>query len=252
MDSILVFPGGSTAACGFAADCLRRAGIALVDHPSPEVTHLLLDVPSFGPDGSLRGGGRAESLLERLPPAVIVAGGNLRHPALEGYSLLDLLTDADYLAQNAAITAHCALRVAAPLLTATFAGSPTLVIGWGRIGKCLGSLLKSLGAEVTVAARKETDRAMLRALGYQAADTARLEAILPRCRLIFNTVPEMLLPEDRLAACKDCVKIDLASKAGMAGTDVIWARGLPGKYAPESSGRLIAKTFLKLSGEGTL
>ena len=252
MDSILVFPGGSTAACGFAADCLRRAGIALVDHPSPEVTHLLLDVPSFGPDGSLRGGGRAESLLERLPPAVTVVGGNLNHPALKGYPVLDLLTDAGYLAQNAAITAECALQAAAPNLTAVLPECPTLVIGWGRIGKCLGRLLKSMGAEVTIAARKEADRAMLRALGFEALDTARLDDVLPRCRLIFNTVPQMLLPEDRLKACKDCVKIDLASQAGMAGPDVLWARGLPGKLAPGSSGRLIAKTFLKLSGEGTL
>ena len=40
-----------------------------------------------------------------------------------------------------------------------------LVIGWGRIGKCLAALLKGLEADVTVVARKETDRAILHALG---------------------------------------------------------------------------------------
>ena len=32
------------------------------------------------------------------------------------------------------------------------------------------------------------------------------------------------------------------------GDDVLWARGLPGKDAPESSGKLIARTILRLCG----
>ena len=42
------------------------------------------------------------------------------------------------------------------------------------------------------------------------------------------------------------MKIELASKAGMVGDDIIPARGLPGIHMPESSGELIAKTFLRL------
>ena len=226
MDSILVFPAGMTAACRYAKEMLEKAGIPTVDHPAPEVTHLLLDVPTFGTDGLLRSGGTVESLLEMLPPNVTVIGGNLVHPALEGYQTLDLLRDPGYLAANAAITADCALQVAAPLMTTTFIGSPSLVIGWGRIGKCLGQLLKAIGADVTVAARKETDRAMLRALGYRTADTAHLEDVLPKCRLILNTAPEMLLRREQLALCRNCVKIDLASQLGMEGNDVICALSL--------------------------
>jgi hypothetical protein len=49
------------------------------------------------------------------------------------------------------------------------------------------------------------------------------------------------------ATCKeDCLKIDLASHRGIEGEDVIWARGLPGKDAPESSGKLIVKTAIRL------
>lgn len=251
MDSIRIFPVGNTDACRHAAGVLEKEGIALVDHPSPDVTHLLLDVPSFRADGALRGGGDVESLLRMLPPSVTVVGGNLKHPALAGYKTLDLLQDARYLAANAAITADCALQVAAPLMAATFTDSPALIIGWGRIGKCLARLLKAIGTEVTVAARKETDRAMLQALGYATADTAKLAGLLPRFRLIFNTAPEMVLSEANLALCRNCVKIDLASKPGMEGSDVVQARGLPGIHAPESSGKLIAETFLRLSGEGT-
>jgi hypothetical protein len=44
----------------------------------------------------------------------------------------------------------------------------------------------------------------------------------------------------------DCVKIDLASIQGIYGSDVIHARGLPGKQTPESSGILIANTIIRL------
>ena len=51
----------------------------------------------------------------------------------------------------------------------------------------------------------------------------------------------------RLPDCRgNALKIDLASCPGMLGDDVIIARGLPGKYVPESSGRLIARRLLAL------
>lgn len=250
MEEILIYPAGCTDAILYASDQLKRKKIPLVDHPTPEVTHLLLDVPSFAADGMLRCGGTIEALLERLPAGITVVGGNLVHPALAGYPALDLLRDADYLAANAAVTADCALQAAAPQMKTAFSDSPALVIGWGRIGKCLGQLLRSIGTEVTIAARKDSDRAMLRALGYDAADAENLTDILPRFRLIFNTAPNPVLSTEQLALCKNCVKIDLASKPGMDGNDVIWAKGLPGVYAPESSGRLIAEAFLRLYKEG--
>ena len=125
-----------------------------------------------------------------------------------------------------------------------FRDCPILIIGWGRIGKCLGQMLKALGAEVTVGARKESDRAMLSALGYETVDTAEMDRILPGFRVIFNTAPEAVLSEEALRRCSGCLKIDLASQRGLQGEDVIWARGLPGIHAPESSGALIGKQVL--------
>ena len=245
MDKILLYPVGTTAACRYAAQFLHRAGMELTDHPTPEVTHLLLDVPSFGPDGSLRGGGDIHTLLRMLPPTVTILGGNLQNPTLSGSNLLDLLQDPHYLAQNAAITAECALQVAYPKMDHTLSGTSCLVIGWGRIGKFLGKLLKAIGADVTIAARKETDRAMIHALGFEAADFPSLPKQLPRFRLIFNTVPRLILTREQLSVCKDCLKVDLASVPGLEGEDVSTARGLPGIHAPETSGKLIADTIQK-------
>ncbi len=250
METMLVYPAGSTKACQYASSFLQNAGIAIVDHPTPEVSHLLLDVPSFENTGLLRGGGDLKELLRMLPSDITVIGGNLNHPVLQSCKTLDLLQDAGYLARNAAITAECALQVAADHMETTFTDSPALIIGWGRIGKCLAQLLRALGTDVTVAARKETDRAMLQGLGYRAVEIESIPAYLSKVKLIYNTVPAMIIHKEHTALWRTSVWIDLASKPGIEGNDVIWARGLPGIYAPESSGKLIAETFLNAYKEG--
>lgn len=252
MKHILMYPIGSTDACGFAAAYLKATGVSLTDHPSPEVTHLLLDVPSFSGDGSLRGGGALSAILERLPERITVIGGNLNHTALAGYPTLDLLKDPEYLARNAAITAQCALRVASPLLRTVFPDTPTLVIGWGRIGKCLARLLTNLGCPVIIAARSPVDRAMAAALGYPTRDISQIPETLPNIRLLFNTVPAPILQADTLDRFEECVKIELASSPGLVGSRIIHARGLPAQYAPESSGKLIAQTIARHLREGTI
>ncbi len=243
-----VYCAASTTAADFATGRLRELGWNMADAPGSDVEILLLDVPSFGPDGQLRGGGDLRPLLDQLPKEICVCGGNLNHPALNGFRTMDLLRDPGYLAKNAYITAEAALDVALPYLTVTMRGCPVLILGWGRIGKCLGQLLKAIGANVTVAARKESDRAMAQALGYRAISFQDLR--LAYFRLIFNTVPEMVLKEDQLSNCRpDCVKIDLASRSGITGDDVIIARGLPAIHFPESSGKLIADTVIRLTGK---
>jgi dipicolinate synthase subunit A len=238
----VVFCAGSTPACRYALQSLSAAGIHIADNPTGEVTHLLLDVPSFNPEGLLRGGGCLEDVLKAFRKDLTVCGGNLKHPALSVYRTVDLLQDDDYLAQNARITAECALDVAMPYLTVTLRDCPVLILGWGRIGKCLARLLHSIGANVTIAARKQSDRAMIRALGMDAAD---FDPDLSDFRLIFNTVPAPVLNREQMGHCQsDCVKIDLASRPGMEDDDIIYARGLPGIHVPESSGTLIAAALL--------
>jgi dipicolinate synthase subunit A len=241
---VQLYPVGATSALKYAVQILQNSRIEIVDHPTPEVTHLLLDVPSFGNNGLLRGGGNIDKILETVPQYITVVGGNLDHPALDGYKVWDLLKEETYLAENAAITADCALRVAAPLLRTTFSQTPVLILGWGRIGKCLGRMLQTLGCDVTVAARSEKDRALLGALGFKPMDPGCWPE-LTSFRLIFNTVPYPILPAEKTARRKDCVKIDLASRQGIEGEDVVWARGLPRIHAPESSGKLIADTILR-------
>lgn len=247
MNQRLILSAGSAASARYTHTYLLKSGTNVAKSPSGDVTDLLLDVPSFESSGNLRFGGSVEKLLEQLPKNITVYGGNLNHPALEGYKKVDLLKDPEYLAENAYITAECALDVALPYLSITIRDCPTLILGWGRIGKCLGQLLKNIGADVTIAARKESDRAMIKALGFHAENITHIADSLGCFRLIFNTVPELILNREQMAhSHPECVKIELASKSGTEDDDVIIARGLPGIHMPESSGRLIAKTFLRL------
>ncbi len=208
-----------TPALDCAREILAREGVPIADSLNEDVTHILLPIPT-------------RELPEGLSPGCTLIGGNLPCPGI------DLLADPVYLAQNAVLTDHSAIKIAMNSLKCCLWDCKTLIFGWGRIAQSLCHLLKGLGVDVTVAARKEEARAMAQALGFSAKAMEGLD-----CRqydLVFNTVPANLgLEEDGFRP--GCVKIDLASQLALPGPDVIWARGLPGKETPESSGRLIAQ-----------
>lgn len=240
MDDSIIYAAGYSPAMGYCIQKLKQEGFTIVSEPCMQATHLLLPVPSFTPDGSIIGGGNLRTLLTLLPHNIMVIGGNLDCPELVDYETVDLLQDEMYLAQNANITAHCAVKLALNQLPVILDGCKVLIIGWGRIGKCLARLLRQMSAQVTVCARKEADRCMAVSLGYGATDYQNAD--LKDFRIIFNTVPVMVFPDCEGSA----LKIDLASRLGLGSADVIWARGLPGKDAPESSGNLIAGTLMPI------
>lgn len=232
---------GLSAAHTYACDQLARSGFHMIDTPDETTQGVLLDVPSFRtPDVA------PETIWAALPDGAAVIGGNLAGKVPERFQVMDLLMDEEYTAKNADITARCALRLGAEQLDRTYRDMPVLILGWGRIGKCLAQLLHGLDAKICVYARKSADRATLKALGYESISEREFAAVLPRFRLIFNTAPAPILSREMAEKCRDCLLIDLASKLGIQSEDVLWARGLPGKLAPESSGKLISETIIRL------
>ena len=232
MSKYIFYPAENTPVLHAAAEALKSRGYGVVSRPCESVTHVLYPVPTKKFDPTI------------LPNATII-GGNL--PEIPGRKVIDLLKNPYYLADNAAITAYCTLGLLMEQLPVVLRGCKILIVGWGRIAKCLSALLWALEADITVAARKPEDRAMAHALGYRVLDTHGLGQELNDYRVICSTPPEVVLDEEQLAHCREgCLKIDLASVPGLLGEDVIRARGLPGLRAPESSGRLIAKTIIKM------
>lgn len=239
MDESIIFCAGSTAAVRYAAEILEKAGLSITYKPHSDAQYVLLDIPSLGPGNHLRSGERLQELLDDIPKTVTIIGGNLDNPLLSDYQKIDLLKDEFYLTNNARITAYCALPIISEVLAVTFEEANILIIGWGRIGKALSSLLLNLGANVTVASGNKRKTEELGKLGIRAVNTDNISA--NGFDAIINTAPAPILSAEALKSCPITAKIDLASIKGLDTPDVIWARGLPGIHAPKSSGKLIAQ-----------
>lgn len=223
MDTHCIYIPDPTPALSFAAKKLVELGFTLV--PSTDEAHaILLPVPT-PVDCDL-------SLFKNH----LVIGGNLKKTPQNS---IDLLQDANYLAQNAAITAEGALGLILPQLTNSLKHSPILILGWGRIGKVLAKKLQQLGVPVSVYARKESDKAMLNALGYSLF---RTEDLSKYCCIVNTATAPILNENDVSYVNPNCYLLELASKKYIPGDRVVHGRGLPGKCKPEASGELIAKT----------
>jgi dipicolinate synthase subunit A len=159
---------------------------------------------------------------------------------------------------NAIPTAEGAVQIAMEELATTIFGMNVCIIGYGRIGKVLTRTFSSLGAEVTVSARKFADLAWIRTAGCRAVHNDCLHEVLPEAQLVVNTVPVPLLGEELLTCIRPgCLLIDLASKPGgvdfttanRLGIKTIWALSLPGKVAPISAGEIIYETIQNIESE---
>lgn len=223
-----------------AENYLSEMGLHTTRTPAPDISHVLLPVPSF-PSGDEY----LAHMMAELPERVIFSGGNLTSLLLKGHTVLDFLQDPYYLAGNAAITAACALKLVKEKSGNTLDGCPVLVTGWGRIGKCLCRLLDKEGAILTVAVRKDADRAMIRALDWRSISIEDAAEEAARYDVIINTVPAMVLPE--ISAKENAILLELASTPGMSGGNIIDGRRLPARLAPDASGKLIANTFVRLA-----
>ena len=162
--------------------------------------------------------------------------------------------------KNAYITAEAAVAIAMNNIGKTVRGSRFAVTGYGRISKQLTKLLCGLGANVTVLARKESDLAFAALDGCGtislSGDKDRaVEELLRDYDVIFNTVPSLIFGRAFLERVdKDVLIIELASAPGGIdvcaardlGSRVLWASALPGKYAPQSAGELIAECVEKI------
>ena len=246
MRHYLFATAGRSGALDYCVNQLMAEGYPFTSCLTDPVTHLLLPIPSVDEQLHIKGDGPLQGILDNLRPTATIIGGNLPRDLLGNRPVIDLLQDEDYVCQNAHITAHCAMALAAERLDTTFRDCNCLIIGWGRIGKCLAEVMRRLDAKVTVAVRNLRDRAILEALGYETVSITEIDA--SSYDLIFNTAPVLILPD-----CKgNALKIDLASKPGLTGPDVIWARGLPGKMAPAAAGKQMARRILYYIKERTV
>ena len=153
---------------------------------------------------------------------------------------------------NADVTAEAALLLAGNSIGRCLNGARAVVVGYGRIGKRLAAKARALGCSVTVAARKERDHALIRMCGHEAIFFDTLPDALGRADFVCNTVPAEVFCDRMLSHMPPHVPlIDLADS--IPSPRAIRANGLPGKYAPETAGRILADSVRRiLAKEGIL
>lgn len=155
---------------------------------------------------------------------------------------------------NAYITAEGTLAEVLRYADRSVREQKILVTGYGCCGSEIASVFARLGADVTVAARREEVREQIRFDGYKACSFGELEEIAKEADTVINTVPAMVLTEAVLSRMRsDALIVDIASRPG--GTDFETAQklgirarlslGLPGIYTTTSSAGLLRDAIFR-------
>ena len=161
---------------------------------------LIFPLPSIRTDGSLNtpfsnenillDGDDIEIILKKPVFTTMKSRFLKAYPRLSDGEIFDYGARDDFAILNALPTAEGAIECAMREYEGTISGSKCLVTGFGRIGKILAHKLVLLGANVTVSARKSSDLAYVKALGYNALNTENLRTV-KRFDIVFNTIPEV-------------------------------------------------------------
>lgn len=205
------------------------------------------------------------TIAELVPSGKLLLGGRIPEDMFavltkKEVRVIDYFKSEAFQIENAYTTSEAALSIAMNNLKRNIRGASFAVTGYGRIARTLTELLLKLGARVCVLARKESDLVWARLAGAKIKhlDEDSVMSLRDGYDIIFNTVPCWLFFESFLSGLdKKTLIIDLASAPG--GVDVsaakklsakvLWASSLPGKYAPESAGEIIAACIKDIVSE---
>ncbi|MGM8212428.1 dipicolinate synthase subunit DpsA [Virgibacillus sp. W0430] len=167
-------------------------------------------------------------------------------------TLVRIFARDDIAIRNSIPTAEATLQLAIKHTKSTIHGAQICVLGFGRVGFTVARLFANVGANVTVAVRKQEHMARIDELGMNSVHINELPTIIKDTSIFINTVPHPVLNLEHIRKMKpDTIIIDLASAPG--GTDFEAAKshginamlslGLPGKTAPKTAGTIIAETL---------
>ena len=194
---------------------------------------------------------KIEALLSLLPEKTAVFGGRTDARLENGIrTVQDYLADEAFTLRNALLTAEGVLRMVYESTETAISDLSFLLYGYGRISTFLTSRLLSLGARVTVVARKETARKAAKALGAVAigfSDTP------PYADYAVNTVPHPFAFSS-LPPVKTLIDLAVLPKDAFPEGDaeVISAPALPGRFFPKSAAKILYDTTVRKIGELSL
>ena len=172
----------------------------------------------------------------------------------KGICCYDYAEEETIAVKNASAAAEGAIAEAIILGDENLQGSRSLVIGFGRCGRILADRLNGMHSRVTVLEADEEKRAQAIAYGF---DTSKVFLEEETYAYLFNTAPSFVLGREEISHLREgTVIIDIASGGGAADHEYCRQKGireklcpgLPGRYAPKSSARILHEYVMKICG----
>ena len=156
----------------------------------------------------------------------------------------DFLKDETFAQYNAALTAQGALRLLLEHTRGYLPEQRVLITGYGRVGKALSRVLRTLGCDCFVAARSALQRQEAVLSGCKALSPYDLSRVAFLFDIVCNTVPARLFSLDTLRVLRPgCLFLELASSpfgadpvdCKKAGVTRLSGGGLPGRFTPDAA-----------------
>ena len=186
-------------------------------------------------------------MMHVINAKVLIAGGIT--PEVYGMAndeyieIIDIMKREELAVLNTIATAEGTIQIAIENTNKILHGSEVLILGFGRIGKVLARKLAGLAVKVTCAARKDEDLAWIQAYGHKATNINTIGENLRQYDIIINTVPHMILSEERLQYVKkECLLIDLASNPGGIDKKAVKDKKLKSIHAQGNNGKCHPRT----------
>ncbi len=148
---------------------------------------------------------------------------------------------------NAKYTTEGAICLIISNTTKSLIDMKILISGFGKLGQTLANSIKEYGTEVSIYSNSESDLITSKIQGLNVIKSLNNIDEL-NFDVIVNTVPTNIYSLETLKRTSGCIYLELASYP--YGVDVSKAKnliktfvggGLPGKFTPESAGKLIAR-----------
>jgi dipicolinate synthase subunit A len=161
---------------------------------------------------------------------------------------INFLTNEVFLQKTAIATVEGIIELIINESNVTIHNSNALVLGMGRIGSRLSSIIKQMGANVTVVTNDEKEIGLAFAYGFKQIDFGTLETNVSNFDFIINTVSYPYVTKKVIKQISvNSLFIDVASfPVAIKEEDqkeisfkYLIAHGLPGKRAPLSMARYI-------------
>ncbi len=179
----------------------------------------------------------------------------------KGLDYFDYFNREELTVKNTIPTVQGILKVIIDNIDYTIHSSKCAVFGYGRVAKITADILSSIGADVTVCARKHGDLAGAEIKKLKSSKISDFYLISNEFDIIINTVPSLVIDKKILNNVKhDCLIIDVSSApygtdfsaAHEYGINAIQCPSLPGKVAPKTAGKIIAETIITILEEENL